>query len=114
VAARDVGIQIFDSFKRDDWEYSYAVLVGQGGANKDNRNDSLDNTVYLSAEKIFGGHRAFRKGYKLYAWRTSGKRTIYDSATLAAGGNSLEAAERDYDRTLAGIGGVYQSRWYDF
>ena len=67
VAGRDVGVQIFDSFRHDDWEYSYALLVGQGGANKDNRNDSLDNTVYLSAEKILGGQKAFRKGYKLYA-----------------------------------------------
>jgi len=114
VAARDIGIQIFDSFKNESWEYSYALLIGQGGANKDNRNDSLDNTVYLSAEKIFGGHRALRKGYKLYAWRTSGERTIYDSETLAAGGRSLEAAERKYDRTLGGIGGTYFDGKYRF
>jgi hypothetical protein len=114
VAARDTGIQIFDSFKHNAWEYSYALLVGQGGANKDNRNDSFDNTVYLSAEHIFGGLKMLRKGYKLYAWRTSGKRTIYDSEALAAGGGSLEAAEREYDRTLGGIGGTYFDGKYRF
>jgi hypothetical protein len=107
VAARDTGVQVFDSFMRDGWEHSYAILVGQGGANKDNRNDSLDTTVYWSSEKIFGGKKAFRRGYKLYAWHTSGKRTIYDSATLAAGSTSLQAAEREYDRKLTGIGGTY-------
>ena len=114
VAVRDVGVQIFDSFRNDAWEHSYAVLIGQGGANKDNRNDSLDTTVYLSSEKIFGGMKAFRKGYKLYAWYTSGKRTIYDSATLAGGGTSLEAAEREYDRNLGGIGGTYFDGKYRF
>lgn len=107
VAVRDVGVQIFNSTKFDGWEHSYAVLIGQGGANKDDRNDSLDNTIYISSERVFGGQKAFRKGFKLYAWRTAGKRTIYDSATLAAGGTSLEAAEREYDRELTGTGMTY-------
>lgn len=106
VAARDIGVQIFDSFRVDAWEHSYAFLIGQGGANKDNRNDSLDTTVYFSSERIFGGEKAFRKGYKLYAWRTSGKRTLYDSNVLNAGSTSLEAAEREYDRNLTGLGGT--------
>lgn len=114
VAASDIGIQIFDSFKHEAWEYSYALLVGQGGTNKDDRNNSLDKTIYLAAEKVFDGERAFRKGYKLYAWRTGGKRTIYDSSTLAAGASSLEEAERDYDRTLGGIGGTYFDGKYRF
>ena len=114
VAVRDIGVQVFDSFRMGDWEHSYAVLVGQGGANKDDWNDSLDNTLYFSTEKIFGGQKVFRTGYKLYAWRTTGKRTIYDSATLAGGGTSLEAAEREYDRELMGIGGTYFDGKYRF
>jgi predicted porin len=58
--------------------------------------------------------KAFRQGYKLYAWRASGKRTIYDSATLSAGGTSLEDAEREYDRDLMGIGGTYFDGKYRF
>ena len=114
VAARDTGIQVFDSFKSGAWEHSYALLIGQGGANKDDRNDSLDKTVYWSSEKIFGGMKVFQRGFKLYAWRTAGKRTIYDSFTLNAGGTSLEAAERDYDRKLMGVGGTYFDGKYRF
>jgi len=114
VAVRDIGVQIFDSFAHDGWEHSYAVLIGQGGANKDNRNSSLDKTVYLSSEKIFGGKRAFRKGYKIYAWRTKGKRTIYDSSVLSAGGSSLIAAEREYDRRVSGLGGTLSMGKYRF
>jgi hypothetical protein len=114
VAARDIGVQVFDSYRSGDWEHSYAVLVGQGGANKDDWNDSLDSTLYLATEKIFDGMKVFRKGYKLYAWYTSGKRTIYDSATLAAGGTSLQAAESEYNRKLGGIGGTYFDGKYRF
>jgi len=114
VAVRDIGVQIFDSFAHDGWEHSYAVLIGQGGANKDNRNSRLDKTVYISSEKIFGGKRAFRKGYKIYVWRTKGKRTIYDSAVLSAGGSSLQAAEREYDRTVRGFGGTLSMGKYRF
>jgi hypothetical protein len=114
VAVRDIGVQVFDSFRNGAWEYGYSILIGQGGANKDNWNDSLDNTLYFSTEKIFGGLKTFRKGYKLYAWRTAGKRTIYDSATLNAGGTSLQAAEREYDRDLMGIGGTYFDGKYRF
>lgn len=114
VAARDTGIQVFDSFRSGPWENSYAILIGQGGANKDDRNDNLDTTIYVSAEKIFGGMKVFQEGYKLYAWRTSGKRTIYDSFTLNNGGTSLEAAEREYDRKLTGVGGTYFDGKYRF
>ena len=114
VAARDIGIQVFDSFRQGDWEHSYAVLIGQGGANKDDRDNNLDNTVYFSSEKIFGGQKTMQKGMKLYAWRTAGKRTIYDSATLSAGGTSLKDAQRKYDRKLMGVGGTYFDGKYRF
>ena len=114
VAARDIGIQVFDSFKMDDWEHSYALLIGQGGANIDDRNDGLDHTLYLSSEKILDGQKAFRTGYKLYVWHTGGKRAVYDSAILNAGGTSLEDAEKVYDRTLSGIGGTYFDGTYRF
>jgi len=107
VAARDIGIQIFDTFRKGDWENSYAILIGQGGANKDDRDTSLDNTLYFSAERIFSGQKIMQKGLKLYAWRTAGKRTIYDSTILSAGGISLEDAKRKYDRKLMGVGSTY-------
>jgi len=104
----DIGIQIFDSLRIGDWEHSYALLVGQGGTNKDNRDDSLDNTLYWSSERIFDGMKVLQKGLKMYAWRTQGKRIIFDSAPLNAGSTtSLEDAQRKYDRKLMGAGATY-------
>lgn len=107
VAVRDTGIQIFDAFKMNDWEHSYAVLVGKGGIAKDDRDNDLDTTVYLSSEWIFGGEGPRRDGWKLYAWNTTGKRTIYNSAILNTGGTSLAAAEEKYDRKLTGVGTTF-------
>lgn len=106
VAVRDIGIQMFETFSVDDWEHSYAILIGQGGISKDDRDDNLDTTVYWASEKVFSGKGPRRHGLKLYAWQTKGKRTIYDSATLVTGG-SLTSAEVEYDRNLTGIGGTY-------
>jgi len=114
VAVRDTGVQVFDTFKVNDWEHSYAVLVGKGGIAKDDRDDNMDTTVYWSSEKVFGGKGPWREGFKLYAWNTSGKRTIYDSATLNAGGTSLEAANREFDRKLTGVGTTFRKGKYRF
>ncbi|WP_019557794.1 porin family protein [Thiomicrorhabdus arctica] len=77
-AVRDTGIQVFDAFRRGDWEHSYAVMIGNGGGlattNKDN---DLDTYVYLSTEKVFGESKGpRRKGLKFFAWQQDGKRTI--------------------------------------
>ena len=114
VAVRDTGIQLFDTFKGENgWEHSYAILYGNGGANKDNRDGNFDTTVYLSSEKVYSGKGPWRDHMKFFVWNTSGKRTIYDSATLNTGGN-LQDAEREYDRDLTGIGFTYQKDKYRF
>ena len=114
VAVRDTGIQLFDTFKSGGgWEHSYALLYGNGGVGKDNRDGEFDTTVYWSSEKVFGGKGPWRDHMKFFAWNTSGKRTLYDSATLDAGG-SLESAEKLYDRNLSGIGFIYQKDKFRF
>lgn len=102
-AVRDIGIQVFDTFDINDWEHSYAVLYGNGGISKHDRDDNKDVTVYLSTEKVFAGEGPLRRGMKFYIWSTQGKRTVYDAATLNAGG-SYTASEIEADRNLAGIG----------
>ena len=114
-AVRDTGIQLFDSFNTGGWETSYALLYGNGGINKDNRDNDFDTSVYLSTEKVFGGSKGPRRqGLKFYAWQTEGKRTIYDSALLNAGITTLEAAERTFDRKLSGFGLTYLRGKYRF
>ena len=114
VAVRDTGIQLFDTFKAEGgWEHSYALLYGNGGVGKDNRDGEFDTTVYWSSEKVFSGKGPWRDHMKFLAWNTSGKRTIYNSATLNAGG-TLESAEEKYDRNLSGIGFIFQKDKYRF
>jgi len=109
VAVRDTGIQLFDTFKSDGgWEHSYALLYGNGGANKDNRDGEYDTTVYWSSEKVFSGKGPWRDHMKFLAWNISGKRTIYDAGTLNTAATTLEDAEKVYDRNLSGIGFIYQ------
>ena len=97
-AARDWGIQVFDSFKvaNKTWDLSYAVKVGRGedvhrGSDSDNNEELY---LYASAEKMLPGGRGPRKnGIKTYAWHQSGKRQFYTDTT-----------GQEFDRTRYGIG----------
>ena len=94
-AARDTGIQVFDSFKFGEWEHSYAVMVGNGnGITLSDDNKDRDLYLYASTEKYFGETKAGprSKSMKFYAWSQSGKRD-YD------GGK--------HDRDRKGLGMTY-------
>lgn len=107
-AVRDTGIELFNSFESGGWDTSYAFLFGNGGINKDNREDEFDKTIYLSTEKVFGGEGPRREGMKFYVWQTKGKRAYYDSSLLNSGAAlSLAASEKMADRNLRGIGLTY-------
>ena len=81
-AFRDVGVQVFDWFNvGNNWELSYAAMVGNGnGLNFSDNDDNKDTYLYVSAEKIFGGKGPRRQGLKFFAWSQSGKRTADLSA----------------------------------
>jgi len=97
-AARDWGIQVFDSFKvaNKSWDLSYAVKVGRGesisrGSDSDNNEELY---LYASAEKALPGGRGPRKnGVKMYAWYQDGERSFYTDTT-----------NEEFDRTRYGIG----------
>ncbi len=107
-AARDMGIQVFDSFKvgaEKNWELSYSFMVGNGnGINQGDNNSDKDYYVYFSAEQIYGGKRARRQGWKTYAWYTKGVRTLLNSSDLSNGVRS----EENFDRERWGIGTTYR------
>lgn len=98
-AFRDVGVQIFDSFRvgsDKSWDLSYALMVGNGnGLNTSNPDGKYDYYGYLSAEKVFGGKGPFRDGLKMFTWTQTGKRS-YD-------GNN-DGANETYDRDRWGLG----------
>lgn len=121
-AFRDVGVQVFDWFNvGNNWEISYAVMVGNGnGLNFSDNDDNKDTYLYASVEKIFGGGGARRQGLKLFAWSQSGTRTADLSADACSNGNAFPACGPagsgristvhnpvEYDRDRLGFGFKY-------
>ena len=92
-AFRDQGIQVFDTFKVDNWEHSYALMYGNGnGIGRGDNDDNKDIYAYWSSELVYGGKGPRRQGMKLFAWANAGERTL---TTSGAG---------EYDRDRNGLG----------
>jgi hypothetical protein len=109
-AYRDIGVQLFNTFKIKDgigsfpWEVSYAFMVGNGnGIARGDNDDNREFYYYLSAGQVFGGKGARREDWKVYAWYQDGKRTIYES-------NAMQ--ESEFDRERWGVGGTYRRGKY--
>ena len=77
-AARDIGIQVFDSFKSNGWDHSYAVMIGNGnGLDTGGHADGEDTYIYWSSEKLIaGGVGPWAHGLKMFAWSHNGKRKV--------------------------------------
>ena len=98
-AFRDVGVQVFDTFKASNWEHSYAIMFGNGnGLNHGDNDDNKDLYLYWSSEMVFGGKGGRREGLKLFAWYQDGKRTDAFDKTL------------EQDRTRQGLGAKYLNK----
>jgi len=107
-AARDTGIQIFDTFKTGKWEIGYSVMVGNGnGLNYTDNDNNKDTYLYLSTEYVFGGKGPFRPGVKAYAWSQSGKRLLDNT-------NDSTYNPQEYDRKRYGFGFKYLKKPYRF
>ncbi len=95
-AARDWGVQVFDSFKNTDWDYSYAFMLGRGAAIQETTRTQapLEQYYYLSAEKSLpGGRGPWKHGVKYYAWLQQGAR-VFESDPL----------QQEFDRLRYGAG----------
>jgi hypothetical protein len=108
-AFRDVGIQVFDTFKVNKWEHSYAVMIGNGnGLNFGNQDENYDTYLYWSSELVFGGKGGRREGLKMFAWNQSGKRLL--DSTPCADPTACTAADynpTEHDRDRSGLGVKY-------
>lgn len=100
-AYRDIGIQVFDTFKMGDWEHSYAFMVGNGnGITRGDNDENKDLYAYLATEWVLGGKGPRRQGVKLFVWTQDGKRTL--TATGAG----------EYDRSRSGAGIAFRKSKY--
>ena len=98
-AFRDTGVQVFDTFKVNNWEHSYAVMLGNGNSLGDN-NANKDLYLYWSSELVYGGKGPRREGLKLFAWNQSGRRTLDNT-------NDGVFNPVEYDRDRSGVGIKY-------
>jgi hypothetical protein len=107
-AFRDVGVQVFDTIVMDDWEHTYAFMLGNGnGLNFGDNDDSLDQYLYWSSEKVFAGQGPRRQGMKLFAWNQSGERVLDNT-------NDATPNPTSFDRDRSGFGFKYLKGQYRF
>lgn len=96
-AFRDVGIQLFNTFKVGKWEHSYAAMYGNGnGIDRGDNDDNKDLHLYWSSELVFGGKGGRRQGLKMFVWNQDGKRTL------------TKAGAGEYDRERSGLGTTFR------
>ncbi|MCF6337271.1 MAG: porin [Gammaproteobacteria bacterium] len=96
-AFRDTGVQVFDTFKQGSWEHAYAIMMGNGnGIARGENDDNKETYLYWSSERVYAGSGPRRQGWKMFAWKQSGKRTL---STEGAG---------EYNRDRAGLGTTYK------
>lgn len=78
----DWGVQVYDSFRRDAWELSYALMWSNGQQIDDlliDHDGNKDLTVHLRASHVFGGDGPNRQDASVYAWRQQGDRRFGSS-----------------------------------
>lgn len=99
-AFRDVGVQVFDTFKHNDWEHSYALMAGNGnGIARGDNDDNKDVYLYWSSAKVFSGQGPRRDDWKLFAWSQQGKRTLVN-------------LDQEFDRDRWGVGTTFRKDRY--
>ena len=95
-AVREWGVQVFDSFVQEDWDLSYAVMLGRGEAISETGgiNETPELYLYASAEyRLPGGWGVKKHGVKMYGWYQRGERQF-----------SSDPQDEEYDRVRYGIG----------
>jgi phosphate-selective porin len=115
-AFRDVGVQVFDTFKGGGWEHSYAVMYGNGnGTNFGDNDANKDTYLYWASEKVFGGKGPRRQGMKFFAWSQNGKRTdaydttqVHERTRTGFGMKYLKGAYRVTVESIQGKGMIFQ------
>ncbi|BBE51068.1 hypothetical protein OYT1_ch1520 [Ferriphaselus amnicola] len=73
---RDWGVQVYDTFVQEQWEYSYAAMVSNGAAIESiNDTDARkDLTLRLQTSYLLGGKGPNREDLSAFVWRQNGSR----------------------------------------
>ncbi|MCK5664668.1 MAG: hypothetical protein KAI17_14350, partial [Thiotrichaceae bacterium] len=90
--------------KNNQWDLSYAVMLGRGEAiqEKNTTNDNHELYLYTSAEyDLSGGRGPGKNGLKFYGWYQNGKREF-----------STDPDKNEYDRKRYGFGSKLLGRFF--
>jgi len=96
---RDWGVQVYDTFNRGQWEYSYAAMLSNGDSidrmlDSDGRKDL---TLRFQTSYLFGGKGPNREDVSAYVWRQSGSRLFgTQQYALVREGVGLKYLQGDY------------------
>lgn len=113
-AFRDVGIEVYDWFTNDQWEYAYALMASQGnGVSFDTTTNSGNHDVSgrLQASYVFAGKGPKREDVTVYAWRQTGDRATtsgnYSRLREGLGAKYLQGNLRVSGEYIQGKGMIY-------
>ena len=111
---RDIGIEAYDWFRHKRWEYSYAVMLGNGtGTNWVDGHGSYDVSGRLMASYLFGGRGPKREDMSFYVWHQDGKRnfggTKYDRMREGVGFKYLRSGIRFAGEYIRGKGMIFNA-----
>ena len=113
-AFRDVGIEVFDWFTNEQWEYAYALMLSQGNGvsfDRDANSGNSDLTGRLQASYVFGGKGPKREDVTVYAWRQTGDRAYagsnYNRVREGFGAKYLQGSLRVSGEYVQGKGMIY-------
>jgi opacity protein-like surface antigen len=96
---RDWGVQVYDTFNRGQWEYSYAAMLSNGDSidrmlDSDGRKDL---TLRFQTSYLLGGKGPNREDVSAYVWRQSGSRLFgTQQYALVREGVGLKYLQGDY------------------
>lgn len=91
---RDIGVEAFNTFRHNRWEFGYAAMVSNGNNINfiTDNNHHKDFTGRLQVSYIFNGAGPGRQDVNAFIWHQEGKRTFNGS---------------DYNRMREGLGFKY-------
>lgn len=109
---RDIGVEVYDWFMHDRWEYSYALMGSNGtGINFVDGHGNYDLSGRLQASYLFGGKGPKREDVSFYVWHQEGKRdfdgTKYTRMRQGVGFKYLRSGIRLAGEYMRGKGMIF-------
>ena len=91
---RDIGVEAFNTFRKNRWEFGYAAMISNGNNINfiTDNNHAKDFTGRLQVSYIFNGAGPLRQDVNAFIWHQEGKRTF---------------GSTDYNRVREGVGFKY-------